>query len=133
MFTGWKLRAEYRAEVVKKGLRRVGEDATGEFRRGLLNGPHTGRIYRRAGGKKHQASINRAQREYPASDTGALLKSLSYRLGAMSVRIGTEMPYSKWLRTGTRRMARRRMSDHALRAARSPEHFKGWARWKKKR
>ena len=96
-------------------------------------GPHTGRIYRRKGGR-HQASVNRREREYPAKETGKLAKSIRFVLEPMRVRIGTSVPYAKYLRTGTRRMQRRKMSDTALKdsAELSRKYFRGWAGWKRR-
>ena len=125
-FIPWaRFRARRMPKVTTSWLRRVRNEATITFRAGML-GPHTGRIYRRRG-KPHQAS---APGEYPAKDTGRLLASLKAASNPQEAVIGTNMPYSKWLREGTRKMARRKMSDNALREGRAAAgHPKGWVAW----
>jgi hypothetical protein len=94
-------------------------------------GPHSGRIYRRRGGRRHQASVNRPGAEYPANDSGRLLASLKSRQTKDSATIGTDAHYAKYLRTGTRKMARRKMSDHALTegAEAAKGQSVGWVQW----
>ncbi len=69
-------------------------------------GPHTGRIYIKPGGRRHQAS---APGQPPAPDTKALMRSIKVKLGSMSAEIGSILPYSRHLEFGTRRMAARPM------------------------
>src|SRR5262245_13500144 len=51
---------------------------------------------------------------WPARRTGGLIGSIQTEVTAKSVTIGTNQRYSKFLREGTSRMARRKMSDNAL-------------------
>lgn len=89
--------------------------------------PKSGRWYRRPG-RWHRAS---ARGEYPAKDTGNLRASEDFDVTSNSVIVGNTADYSKWLRDGTTKMARRKMSDNALsestEGARSL--LKGWVRW----
>ena len=131
-FIPWaRFRARRMPKVTTSWLRRVRDEATSTFRAGML-GPHTGRIYYRRRGR-HQAS---APGEYPAKDTGRLLASLKGQSTPQEAVIGTNMPYSKYLREGTRKldgtrlMMRRKMSDNALREGRAAAgHPKGWVAW----
>ncbi|MBO4228446.1 hypothetical protein [Bradyrhizobium neotropicale] len=51
---------------------------------------------------------------WPARRTGGLLGSIATEVTSTSMTIGSNMPYSKYLRQGTSKMARRKMSDNAL-------------------
>lgn len=107
----------------------VRKEAQDIFKAGMLNGPHTGRIYRRKG-RLHRASVNSAEAEYPANDTGALLSSLKTRQTKDSATIGTNVFYSRFLRTGTSRMQRRRMSDNAMKESLvKTQSLTGWVKF----
>lgn len=125
-FRGWgAFQARKRMSVISGWLADVGAQSLSIFRAGM-RGPHSGRIYQRRGGP-HRAS---ARGEYPAIDSGALLGSLRMRSNNVEVVIGTNMFYSKWLRGGTKKMARRKMSDNALREGRKRAGAAGrWVRW----
>ncbi|QBQ72040.1 hypothetical protein Milano_017 [Agrobacterium phage Milano] len=58
--------------------------------------------------------MNRALAEYPARDTGDLFRSAKKRVARDEMEVGTNMFYSRFLREGTSKMARRKMSDTAL-------------------
>ena len=68
--------------------------------------PGTGREYPSRTGK----GMHKASKPYypPAPDTGDLKKSIShsvwYEPGAVHLRVGTDIPYAKWLEIGTRKM-----------------------------
>ena len=51
---------------------------------------------------------------WPHSRTGGLKGSIRHETTSDSVTIGTSMEYSGYLRHGTSKMARRKMSDNAL-------------------
>lgn len=97
-------------------LEGIGKDAVLIFRRG-----------ERASGRLSRPG------EYPAIQTGALNASLDYVVGANQVEVGTNVFYSIFLRNGTRKMARRAMSDNAMRAsiARNEGKLKRWIRWQR--
>lgn len=102
------------------------------LREGIKNPPKTGRIYKRKRGM-HQASVNRTAAEYPANDTGALYRSAGKTATATRAEIGTGMFYSKFLRDGTKKMRRRKMSDTAMREgiAISRRTMKHWVEWRR--
>lgn len=115
IFTAWRSFFVYRDRDVKQAyLRRIGASAEAEFKRGIASGK-SGRVYRRSGGRVHQAS---APYEYPAKDSGRHLATVGHQVvGADEVVVGSGMFYAKFLRNGTRKMARRLMSDTALNRA----------------
>lgn len=120
IFTPWRAFYAYRDEGVKAAyLRRIGATAEREFKRGIASGK-TGRIYRRSGGRIHQASAPRT--EYPAKDSGAHVATVGYEVRGDEVTVGSGMPYAAYLRNGTRKMARRLMSDTALNRAIERDH-----------
>lgn len=130
-FLPWpRFRAFRDRAQTRKWLKSVAAEGRAAFASGMRNGPHTGRVYRRRGGRLHQAS---APGEFPAKDTGRLLASLKSHTGKDEAVIGTNMFYSKFLREGTRKMARRRMSDDALQLGidASRKTSKGWVKWLK--
>lgn len=113
VFAGWRAFAVFRDKAVTDAfLRRIGASAEGEFKRGIAS-PKSGRIYRRRG-RSHRAS---APGEFPAKDSGAHLATVSHRVGPSEVTVGSGMFYAKFLRYGTKKMARRKMSPDALKAA----------------
>jgi hypothetical protein len=91
-----------------------------------MKGPHTGRTYTLRNGQRHTASVDQTRREYPAVRTGSLLRSIGTETNATEAKIGTRKSYARYLRTGTIKMKRRRMSDTAL-------HFGAKAAWGRKR
>lgn len=99
------------------------------FRRGISS-TKTGRVYRRSGGRLHQAS---KAGDWPARDSGELYQSISSRVtGITRMEIGTTKAYSIYLREGTSRMARRKMSDDALREALPVTRARSqtWVKWR---
>lgn len=126
-FKGWRqFSAKKKPQVIRSWLKRVGDEAQRVFTKGMM-GRHSGQIYYRRRGT-HQAS---APGEFPANDTGNLLASLRQNITATEATIGTNVFYAKFLREGTRKMARRKMSDNAMQegAAKARPSFKGWVAW----
>lgn len=69
--------------------------------------------------------------EYPAQRTGRLRASIRGDVTGTAVVVSTNTPYSKWLREGTSRMGRRKMSDNALEEGiAAAGRLKKWAGWK---
>lgn len=68
---------------------------------------------------------------YPSSRTGRLKGSIRTEVGSDQMSIGTNMHYSIYLRTGTKKMARRKMSDNALQEglAQTRGRLEGWVKW----
>lgn len=113
IFKGWRVfGVNLDRRTISRWLKEVGDSSHDVFRRGML-GRHSGRIYNRPGGRRHQASNSNGS-EYPANDSGRLLKSAKSVSTKDSATFGTNEEYSKWLREGSGRMARRKMSDNAL-------------------
>jgi hypothetical protein len=63
---------------------------------------------------------------WPARRTGRLHASVRSETTSDSVTIGSGMPYSIYLRMGTSRMARRKMSDDALKEGMKAGHLGRW-------
>lgn len=128
-FKGWSaFRAKKNPQVIRSWLQTVGDQAQKVFTAGLL-GAHSGQVYYRRNGT-HRAS---APGEYPANDSGNLLASMRQETSATEATIGTNVFYAKFLREGTRKMARRKMSDNAILegAKRAKPASRGWVAWAK--
>lgn len=126
IFEPWRrFTVAYKKSVVFRFLHDVAKTSETKFRRGVKNPPKTGRMYR-----SHQASINRTEAEYPATQTGRLLSSIKSRTTMNTAVIGSNAPYSIYLRDGAPRnnMVRRKMSDSALKEA-IPEARRRMGRW----
>jgi hypothetical protein len=70
---------------------------------------------------------------WPNVRTGGLRGSVDYTVSGDELTVGSNMPYSIFLRAGTSRMARRKMSDNALQegmkaASRQSVHWVEWRR-----
>lgn len=68
---------------------------------------------------------------WPARRSGGLLGSIQTEVTADSVTIGTNQPYSGYLRHGTSRMARRKMSDDAMREGQFRARLGRWVEWQR--
>lgn len=120
-FSPWgKFHAAYKPAVIHSWLTRVGEAGVAAFKGGM--------------GKYPPASAPGA---WPNSRTGRLNASIKYEVGGGgafhdTVTIGTDTPYSNFLRTGTSMMARRKMSDNAIQEGRRNAGRLGrWVEWTK--
>lgn len=89
------------------------EEVRNEAIRLILDTPKTGRLYKRRGGKMHQAS---APGEPPASDYGRLVNSIrtDYDLQASIGTVTASTKYAAGLEFGTARMAARPFMRTAL-------------------
>jgi phage gpG-like protein len=68
--------------------------------------------------------------EWPMRRTGNLLGSIKTEVSNDEMTIGTGMPYSVYLREGTRRMkGRRKMSDDALKMGLASSRLGRWVMW----
>ena len=69
--------------------------------------------------------------QYPAIRTGALRASIRTRVTDNAVEISSNRPYSGYLRSGTRKMQRRKMSDNALKEGieKAKRLSKKWVGW----
>lgn len=126
IFTPWRRFLAFRDRgVTSRFLNDAAKDLAKEYKKAIQSPPKTGRFYRRKHGL-HQAS--RPYTEYPANDTGALARSVTPTSDSDSATIGTTMFYGKFLREGTRKMGRRKMSDNIVRdnTPRILARLRGW-------
>ena len=129
-FTPWQsFRAIKDDALIRAWLERLAK-RTHFFFRSKMEASRGGRVYRGRGGRTHRAS---APGDFPAKDSGRLIGSIRTRVTANEMEIGTGMFYAIFLKNGTRKMARRKMSSDALREVLPTErpHLKGFARWKR--
>lgn len=109
-FRTWRQFYAHSDERVKlRFMKQVAQGAEDYFKREMVTAKH-GVVYYK-GGKRHQAS---APNEFPANETGRLRASISSRYNTREASVGSNVPYSRWLRDGTKFMQRRKMSDDAL-------------------
>jgi phage gpG-like protein len=130
-FKPWRRFFAFRdRRVTSRFMAEAAREFEEEYRKSIRNPPKTGRIYRRKHGL-HQAS--RPRTEYPANETGALQNSVTSQSTQDTATIGTTMFYGKYLREGTRKMARRKMSDNIVRenTPRILARLRGWVVWKR--
>lgn len=66
---------------------------------------------------------------WPNIETGRLKGSIRTEVTNDSVTIGSNTHYSGFLRTGTSKMARRKMSDDALKAGMHAGRLGHWVQW----
>jgi phage gpG-like protein len=112
-FSPWgRFRARKKNEEIKRWLHAVGDAGTEAFRSGM--------------GKWRPPSAPGA---WPNSRTGRLKGSIRSVVTSNSVTIGTSMPYSGFLRRGTSKMARRKMSDDALKEGMKSGRLGRWVEW----
>lgn len=122
-----KFHARFDKHAVKIFLRQIGEK-TKQIMVQQAAAPKSGRVYQIGGGRSYTAS---APGEYPANKFVKLSKS--YRVeeaGPMSVEVGTSVPYSTFLRAGTRKMRPRKFLREAMQTALEHEKMtKPFAEW----
>jgi hypothetical protein len=94
-----------RAEAeISKAVQAQAIDIRSDIQRRIQRGPKTGAVYQRRS-VTHQAS---APGESPATDTGTLVSSITYRkVDALSAEIESRLGYATMLEFGTQRMAPR--------------------------
>lgn len=111
VFTPWRrFFARRNKDVDKRYLDALGHEAEDRFRAGMA-GPKSG--------IKHAGLPRRSSRagEFPANQRNALIRSISSQASATDVTVGSNMPYSIYLREGTKKMAARKMAPDALNEA----------------
>jgi phage gpG-like protein len=86
--------------IVRKTASDINSDITEQ-----MQGPKSGRLYQRSGGKSHQAS---APGEAPAIDYGHLVNSIQMEVtGPLTAIVYSNTEYAPYLEFGTTRMAAR--------------------------
>jgi hypothetical protein len=102
-------------EAIRAWLKSIGRDAEEIFRGGMGNYPPPS-----------------GPGAWPNNRTGNLSRTIRSIATSDSVEVGTSMRYSIYLRHGTNKMARRKMSDNALEEAlhrsRPAVRFAEWVR-----
>lgn len=129
-FRNWRLfGAEVDSRVVSRFLHEVADDSKEAFQKGM-KGRKSGRRYSGRSGRTIRAS---APGEYPAIDSGDLYDSIGTRVTPTEATIGTNMFYAIFLRHGTGKMRRRKMSDNALtEGVKTARHYlKGFVKWRR--
>jgi len=113
-FSPWgQFHARKKPEVIRSWLHKVGEAGTEAFRGGMGSYPPSS-----------------APGAWPNNRTGRLSASIRSEVTSDSVTIGTNTHYSGYLRNGTSRMARRKMSDSALEEGiRAAGRLTKWVEW----
>ena len=92
------------AQEIGKAVQAQGLDVTGGIKKRIQRGPKTGRVYTR-GNVTHQAS---APGEAPATDTGTLDSSITYRkVDDLTAEIESRLDYATYLEFGTVNMGAR--------------------------
>jgi phage gpG-like protein len=107
-------KAKHDKAAFRRWLKVVAEESHKAFKKGM---------------KQYPPASKKGQ--YPSNRTGRLQRSITTRVTDDSVVIGTHMPYSGYLRMGTRKMARRKMSDNALKEgiAAATKRSSKWVGW----
>lgn len=91
--------------AIPEFLENVGKEYKKAFSRGLRA---------RKSGRKYGSHTASAAGEFPATRSGKLAASVDYVVKGDTLEVGTNTPYSGYLKTGTRNMAKRKMSAEAL-------------------
>jgi phage gpG-like protein len=115
-FTPWQPFQAYKdPNTVHKWLDDIGKASVEAFRNGM---------------SKHYPPAS-SPGEWPANRTGDLKSSIRHEVNGDVLTVGTGEIYAVYLRYGTSRMARRKMSDDALREGMQNASGKlgHWVRW----
>jgi len=92
-------------EGVANGLRALALMAQGHAQQAVLQGPKTGRVYKRGRGRTHRAS---APGEAPANDFGFLAQSIKIEVTQkLTIDLRALAPYAIHLEYGTAKMGAR--------------------------
>ena len=112
-FAPWStFRARKDNAEIRSWLQRVAKASEAAFKGGMGNYPPAS-----------------APGAWPNIRTGNLKGSIRTEVTSNSMTIGSNMRYSIFLRTGTSRMARRKMSDDALKAGIRAGRLGHWVEW----
>ncbi|MGY3615668.1 hypothetical protein [Bradyrhizobium sp. USDA 10063] len=112
-FTPWRpFYARKNDAEIQSWLQRVAKASEQAFKGGMGNYPPAS-----------------APGAWPNIRTGRLKGSIRTEVTNDSMTIGSNMPYSIYLRNGTSRMARRKMSDDALKEGMSAGRLGHWVEW----
>lgn len=129
-FRNWRrFGAQVDDRVVSKFLDEVADDSKKAFQKGM-EGRKSGEWRTGRSGRRIRAS---APGEYPAIDTRELYNSIGTRVTPDEATIGTNKFYAIFLRYGTSKMRRRKMSDDALsEGIKTARHYlKRFVKWRR--
>lgn len=129
VFTPWRRFSAVKDRMaIRRYLQAVADETENVLRDEMVSGRKSGRVYRRRG-RSHRAS---APGEYPARDSGRLFRSIKKRVTLHDATVGTTVFYAKFLADGTSKMAKRKMSEDAMKKAlaRIRGRVFRWVRWK---
>ena len=127
-FTPWKIfRALYDRAAVRAFVQDTADSTAETLEKGMRSGTKSGFHYR---GYPNRSS---APGEYPAVQSGVLVKSIKQRVTNTEATVGTTDIVGFWMREGTTNMAPRRMSDAAMKEALPGvrSRMRNWAIWKR--
>lgn len=124
-----KFHAAYVPANVRRFLHEIGNETKAKMVTEAA-ASKSGRTYQIGGGRTYRAS---APGEFPANKYGKLSKSYQVVLdGSHAVDIGTNVPYSRYLRQGTWKMSKRPFLKEALQYVLKHEHSKiHFAEWRR--
>ena len=112
-FVPWnRFRARKKDAEIKRWMKAIGDASVDAFKSGM--------------GEYPPASAPGA---WPNRRSGRLRASVRSVVTSQSVTVGTSMPYSGFLRSGTSKMARRKMSDNALKEGMKAGRLRHWVEW----
>jgi phage gpG-like protein len=115
-FTPWgPFHAQKKLDEIHRWLQEVAKASEAAFRAGASAG----------------SPPRSAPGALPGSETGGLLGSISSYATNSEAVVGSGMPYSRYLRNGTRYMARRKMSDNALQEGMRQAQLGRWVIWQR--
>lgn len=130
-FRPWRrFTAFYNAGNVRRFLHDAAELAERTFRMGVINPPKSGVKYANL---PNRSSIGRPEAEYPATQSGALAGSIKSDVTVNEMTVGSGAEYSVYLRNGTSKMRRRKMSDTALKESlpSARQRMRTFAEWRR--
>ncbi len=104
---------------IRKSFYEIGKLIKKETQKGIKNPPKTGRYYKHKG-RRIRASINIANKEYPANRSGKLRRSINFKVqDAKKLTIGLSAEYAKFLEEGTVYMEKRKLLDFTIKIQRN--------------
>lgn len=125
-FDPWrKVRANFDESAIRSFLEKAASESEAVFKAGMTGG-HSGVKY------PNLPNRSSAPGEYPANQFGPLMASIDTEVEAREFTIGSNVFYSIFLREGTSKMRRRKMSDNAMQEGteRARSMLRDWMGWK---
>ena len=98
-------------------LAATAQEARNSAVRGIQRGPKTGRVYPPVSGRRGSSHRASSPGEYPATDTGTLVRSVAAVKERGGWAVGSSIPYSRHLEFGTQKMRPRPWLVRSVREA----------------